>query len=214
RPERSLRAGIALGRTSLPVREGSDLPHAHLRQGLPLRDEGSQRWLGRRVHLQLKETNMRSAAPLILVMLAACSASAPGDDTNELLDAYSSSEAVLLDFEFDGSLAASNAWDAKSAIEDQLLYTIGHLNGDRSVGRLDAVELTNVKTTAGVITYHAKLPVSWGKKSQIPTSYEFTLPKSDDYGTFTSKYMHDCVDFGAHEVTSGSMWYYYRPHDS
>ena len=53
---------------------------------------------------------------------------------DELLDAYSSSEAVLLDFEFDGELTASNVWDAKSTIEDQLLYTIGHLNGDRAVG--------------------------------------------------------------------------------
>lgn len=157
---------------------------------------------------------MRSVAPLILVMVAACSASVTDSDTDELLDAYSSSEAVLLDFEFDGEIATSSTWNAESTINDQLLYTIGHLNGDRSVGRLDAVELTNVKTTQAGITYHAKMPVSWGKKTQIPTSYEFILPKSDGYDAFTKKYMHECVDFGAHEVTAGSMWYYYRPNDS
>src|SRR5690606_16855475 len=31
---------------------------------------------------------------------------------------------------------------------------------------------------------------------------------------FTSKYMASCVGGGAHDVTSGSMWYYYRPRRS
>ena len=90
---------------------------------------------------------MRSSLPLILVMLAACSSSVEGDDTNELLDAYSSSEAVLLDFEFDGEVATASTWDAESTINDQLLYTIGHLNADNSVGRLDNLELPNIVKT-------------------------------------------------------------------
>jgi hypothetical protein len=168
---------------------------------------------------------MRSIAPFVLSLLAAsavaCSGTPQDLDTDELLDAYSSSEAVLLDFEFDGSLVGTNVWDEKSAIEDQLLYTIGHLNGDRAVGRLDAVELTNVKKTTAAgkttVSYHAKMPVSWGKKSEVPTTYAFTLPKDgsyEGYEAFTKKYMHDCVDWGAHEVDSGSMWYYFRPHGS
>src|SRR5205823_5083400 len=59
RGERSLRAGLALGRTSLLVRESTDLPHAHLRQGLPLRDERSQRRLDGRVHLELIGTRSK-----------------------------------------------------------------------------------------------------------------------------------------------------------
>ena len=31
---------------------------------------------------------------------------------------------------------------------------------------------------------------------------------------FTEKYKDDCVDFGAHDVDAGIMWYYYRPHNS
>jgi hypothetical protein len=48
-----------------------------------------------------------------------------------------SSVAVFLDFEFDGELLASYAYNPKGVIEDQLLYTVGQLNGDRSVSRID-----------------------------------------------------------------------------
>jgi hypothetical protein len=164
-------------------------------------------------------------APFALALLAstamACSA-APGEDLNDdddLASAYSSSEAVLLDFEFDGTLVTDSTWDLEGAINDQMLYTIGHLNGDRSVGRLDALELSNIKQSKQsdgktLVTYHAKMPVSWGKKTAIPTSYTFTMPKLGSYSgyqAFTTAYMHTCVEHGAHDVDSGSMWYYYRP---
>ena len=37
----------------------------------------------------------------------------------------------------------------------------------------------STKTTAGImkIAYHAKLPVAWGSKTNLPTSYDFKLPK-------------------------------------
>jgi hypothetical protein len=135
----------------------------------------------------------------------------------------SSVEATFLNFEFDGELVSSSSWaGAKSLVQDQLLYTIGHLNEQRSVGRLDRLELTNLVSEPidGGLTrvkYHAKLPVAWGSKTNLPTSYEFSLPRnvsSDALQTFTTKYVHDCVDFGAHDVDAGSMWYYYRPERS
>ena len=164
-------------------------------------------------------------APFALALLAstamACSASTGEDvsDDDDLASAYSSSEAILLDFEFDGSLVTDSAWDLNGTINDQMLYTIGHLNGDRSVGRLDALELTNVKKEQQAdgttkVSYHAKMPVSWGKKDAVPTSYSFTMPKVASYSgfqAFTTSYMHSCVEHGAHDVDSGSMWYYYRP---
>ena len=167
----------------------------------------------------------RVLAPLALSLLAASVAACSGapeegfGDDDDLASAYSSSEAVLMDFEFDGQLVTDATWDLKNTIEDQMLYTIGHLNGDRSVGRLDALELTNIqqaKQPDGTtkVTYHAKLPVSWGKKNAVPTSYDFTLPKNasyQGYEAFTKAYMHTCVEAGAHDVDSGSMWYYYRP---
>ena len=149
--------------------------------------------------------------------------SAPDAEDSESSDhEFSSREAVQLDFELDGELVAESSWNPKQTIQDQFLYTIGHLNADRSVGRLDRLTLTNIQTTARAeggyrITYHAKMPVAWGRKTSIPTRYAFTLPRAIGYAgleAFTTKYNHTCVDLGAHDVDAGSMWYYYRPKQS
>ena len=62
--------------------------------------------------------------------------------------ADSSAEAVFLDFTFDGELVTDRAWNVESQIEDQLLYTIGQLNGVRGVSRLDRIALRDVETSA------------------------------------------------------------------
>jgi hypothetical protein len=142
-----------------------------------------------------------------------------GEEAESSDQDFSSREAVQLDFELDGELISDSNWNPKQSIQDQFLYTIGHLNADRSVGRLDRLALTNIQTAAQAggkykITYHAKMPVAWGKKTSVPATYAFTLPREVYYSgleAFTTKYMHSCVDFGAHDVTSGSMWYYFRP---
>lgn len=133
----------------------------------------------------------------------------------------SSAEAVFLDFEFDGEFVTNSVFNPEGAIEDQLLYTIGHLNGDRSVGRLDKLELTNVDVTdqggKKLVRYHAKMPVAWGKKNSIPSSYTLTLPSDMSYSAlsqFATEYGHDCVEAGAHDIDQGSMWYYFRPERS
>ncbi len=132
--------------------------------------------------------------------------------------ADSSVEAIFMDFDFDGDLLTSSWGDNRSVIQDQLLFTIGHLNGTRGVGRLDKLTLSNVTTTmeSGLrrIRYHAKMPVAWGSRTNLPRSYSFTLPRDVSYEgqeAFTAKYKASCVDWGAHDVNSGSMWYYYRP---
>ena len=156
-------------------------------------------------------------ALLSIVAVAGCSAGAAADTDNSEGD-FSSNQATLLDFEFDSSMLADSSFDDKQTIEDQLLYTLGHLNADNSVGRLDKVELTNIKkTTSGgklKISYHAKLPVAWGSKTKLPSTYRFALPYDlTDAGNtaFTEAHKETCVDFGAHDVDTGSMWYYYRP---
>ena len=130
-------------------------------------------------------------------------------------------EALFVDMEFDGTLFASSSFNPQQTIQNQMLYTIGHLNGDRSVGRLDRLTLTEIQTTpvsGGVeISYHARMPVAWGRKTSVPSSYTFTLPHDVSFNgleSFTQKYMSRCVDFSAHEVSSGNMWYYYRPNRS
>ena len=154
------------------------------------------------------------------LLSAACAADAidPGDYTKSDNKADSSAEAIFLDFEFDGEVLASSGFNPAGTIEDQLLYTIGHLNGDRAVGRLDKLELTEITTEpAGTMTrirYHARMPVAWGHKSDVPSSYTFKLPADISFAgqqAFTDKYKDSCVDFSqAHDVDPGSMWYYYR----
>jgi len=168
--------------------------------------------------------HVRTLAPVALSLLAlstgalaGCSAESPDATSGE--EAFSSNQATLLDFEFDAELVTDFSWNDKQTIQDQLLYTIGHLNGNNSVGRLDDLTLSEVKKEdAGggksKITYHAKLPVAWGSKTNLPTSYELKLPKdvsSSGQQAFTDKHKESCVDWGAHEVDTGSMWYYYRP---
>ncbi len=160
-------------------------------------------------------------ALLPALLLAACSAQTEGaedDLTKTGEDDFTSNQATLLDFEFDGEVSATDVYSAQSLINDQMLYTIGQLNGSSAVGRLDRLVLTNVQKTPvdgkTKITYHAKLPVSWGSKTNIPATYELILPSdasSQGQDAFTKAYMHSCVDFAAHEVDAGSMWYYYRP---
>jgi hypothetical protein len=135
--------------------------------------------------------------------------------------ADSSVEATILDFEWDGEVVAegySSYVGAESYIRDQLLFTIGHLNGNRSVGRLDKLTITNVRTEATTggtrIRYKTRMPVAWGSKTNLPSSYVLTLPRVVGYDaikSFTAKYKSTCVDSAAHDVTDGSIWYYYRP---
>ncbi len=168
--------------------------------------------------------NRRSFAylcPLLaLAPVLAMGCAAPSAEEHETTDQeFSSREAVQLDFELDGELVTDTTWNAKAKIQDQFLYTIGHLNGERSVGRLDKLELTNVQSEAvgdGTyrVTYHARLPVAWGNKNAVPGSYAFKLPRAVSYAgleAFTTKYKASCVDWSAHDVDSGSMWYYFRP---
>ena len=161
---------------------------------------------------------MRRSLVLLPLALALFACSADSSDEAGKEDDFSSNQATLLDFEFDGELTTDSSWDDKQTIQGQLLYTIGHLNHQKSVGRLDNLELSNIqKSEADKVTtikYHAKLPVAWGSKTNLPTSYEFKLPRdvsSQGLEKFTEAHKHSCVDWGAHDVDTGSMWYYYRP---
>ena len=164
----------------------------------------------------------RHALTLSLVFaVTGCAESGFIDDDRVKTDpgkADSSAEAVILDFEFDGQLLASSSYSPASKIEDQLLYTVGQLNGDRSLGRIDKLEITDIETSAvegkTLITYHAKMPVAWAERNGAPDGYTFFMPRDISYqavGDFVDKYSHSCVAAGAHDVDAGSMWYYFRP---
>jgi hypothetical protein len=132
---------------------------------------------------------------------------------------FTSAQATLLEFEFDGELVTTETFNLRETIQDQLLYTIGHLNEKRSVGRLDTVQVEDIQTTrqddgTTLVKYHAKLPVAWGSKTNLPKTYELKLPRRIDFEglqKFSDAYKSSCVDFGAHDVSPGNLWYYYRP---
>jgi len=158
-----------------------------------------------------------------LLLLGACAdetdtTTEPGQYKGSIGKSDASAEATFLRFEFDAELVTSYCWNEKNAIQDQLLYTIGQLNGDKSLGRLDHLDLTNIRTenveSGCKISYHARMPVAWNKRNATPETYELLLPRDVSYGgqqKFTEAYKDECVEWGAHDVDTGSMWYYYRP---
>ncbi len=146
---------------------------------------------------------------------------AGGDDHAKTGKADASIDAIIVDFEFDGELVVNSAWNPEKQVESQLLFTIGQLNGENSVGRLDKVVLTQVETRdteeGTAIRYHATMPVAWGDRDDVPTGYELILPRDVSHAaqkTFAERHGHTCVDWAAHDVDAGTMWYYYRPHRS
>jgi hypothetical protein len=153
------------------------------------------------------------AAAVTVMGAAGCE----GDESSE--QDFTSAQATLMTFTFDGELVTTETFDLEQTIQDQLLYTIGHLNGNNSVGRLDTVKISNIETErlddgTTHVRYHAVLPVGWGSKTNLPTSYELTLPKRIDFQgleEFSTSYKSTCVDFSAHDVSTGNLWYYYRP---
>jgi hypothetical protein len=154
--------------------------------------------------------------PFLMLLASGCLAM-PEDVSETKTGAFTSEQATLLDFEFDGHYTTDYAWSWERIAEDQLLYTIGLLNGHRSVGRLDRVVLTDLRRTTEAdgrvrIDYHARLPVAWGSKTNLPTGFEVVLPRRmDELTAFSDRYSTTCVDWAAHDVDAGSMWYYFRP---
>src|SRR5258708_31177736 len=100
---------------------------------------------------------------------AACVAE-HGDGSGEGDLAFTSAGATLTAFEFDGDLTSTQSTNPNGQIRGQMMYTVGHINGEGGVSRLDKLVLTNVKVTSvggglSHVTYHARLPVAWGHKA-------------------------------------------------
>jgi hypothetical protein len=136
----------------------------------------------------------------------------------ELEQPFTSDVATLLDFAFDGELTSSSGWNAKGQIRAQLMFTVGQLNGEKSVARLDKLQLTSLSAVYignGLYRhrYHARVPVAWGSKVNLPSSYTFQLPRRVDQtgqSAFMTKYGSTCNDGDDGSVTLGNFWYHYR----
>jgi hypothetical protein len=165
-------------------------------------------------------------ASLLLSLLAAC-ADQPeaGERLGVAEQPFASAGSVLVDLEFDAKLTADTMDPPKvrQLIASQLMYLVGQLNGEQSVGRQDRAEFS--VTTFGsapnapgnyAFTYHAKIPVAWGG-GQPPATYTVTLPVragDADQITFAEKYATACTDpeggvMGGSDA--GRMFLFYRP---
>jgi hypothetical protein len=169
----------------------------------------------------MKQPSLIFASFLLLPTLAiGCAAQSSADIASDE-GKYTSGSAQLLDFEFDGEVMTAGG-NAEQTIRDQMLFTIGQLNGQVGVGRLDKLALSNVRTSSqdGLtkVSYHAKLPVSLAKNTRLGGEYTMILPKRADFAgqqAFFEKYNEaGCTDWSAHDLETGIYWYYYRPEQS
>ncbi|MEO8846723.1 MAG: PPC domain-containing protein [Kofleriaceae bacterium] len=159
-----------------------------------------------------------------LLLFAACTDVDPYEGEEVKSDdgkADASALGVFLDATFTGKVAVDSSWDDRATIQDHLLFTVGQLNGMTAVGRVDKAELSGItKTTTGgktVISYTAKLPIIWNKRNSIPAAIDLWMPtdmSSAAQTAFVTKYGAKCVDADAHDVDTGSMFYYFRPRAS
>jgi hypothetical protein len=137
--------------------------------------------------------------------------------------ADSSHHAKIVDFSFDGHFLSedfgSSEHTARSHAERQIMYTVGQLNADDSVGRMDRLQLSNIQVAPASdgkvkVSYSAVLPVAWNRQNPDVSSYTLVLPSDMSWSAqsrFVEDYSHTCVSYGAHDVTAGVMWYYFRP---
>src|SRR5689334_4225071 len=98
----------------------------------------------------LGETMRRTVrSPLLVSALALSLAGCAGgvEEPAEYDQPFTSDVATLLSFEFDGQLTAAST-NTKGLIRAQLLYTVGHLNGESGVARLERLTTSNVTTTS------------------------------------------------------------------
>jgi hypothetical protein len=168
----------------------------------------------------------RNAVFAVALGLCACTSRGEDEIASKTTQPFTSASAVLADFEFEARIIAptDDPPVVRRLLETQLMYTIGQLNGDRSVARLDRAQFAG-KTLGTVpgdppqfeLTYQVKLPVAWGG-GPLPPSYAFTLPLrvgEADQAAFATKYMATCTDPEGGIVDavkdSGRMFLFYRP---
>lgn len=155
-------------------------------------------------------------------MCALAAASCGGTGGQVLEQNFTSDRATLLVMEWDGELSSSQGTNPAGQIRGQLLFTVGQLNAEFSVARLDKLALTRVAVTAAGgglyrIGYHARLPVAWGSQTDLPSTFALALPRRMDahgQAAFLLAYAATCNDQTGEQVTAANFWFHYRPNQS
>ncbi len=156
------------------------------------------------------------------LMLAGCDGQPQASDLN-----FDSAQTLAYDGVIDqGKIFSTSADDIviKAQISEQLMYTIGQLNGRNGgidMHKLETSIIEKLERAEGGfdVTYAAKLFIAWPRESAAPATYEFMLPaRGDSQGQrdFFEAFGADenqskkCLAPEAHGV-NGIFWYYYRP---
>lgn len=124
---------------------------------------------------------------------------------------------------------SNQPWVIKNEIKEQLMYSIGQLNGldggSPDMNRLE-VEIKNTGIhTSGLneVSYSAKLFIAWPLEQNVPSSYILKVPAQGSWlglNNFFKAFGSDehsskkCLAWEAHDVTYNMFWYYYRPQKS
>ncbi|MCO4794606.1 MAG: hypothetical protein KC493_12880 [Bacteriovoracaceae bacterium] len=127
----------------------------------------------------------------------------------------------------DGKIITSSPnYGVKREIKEQLMYTIGQLNGldggspDMNRLEISVGQSTQLDNGLYEVTYAAKLFIAWPLSVQVPRSFDLLVPSRGDYASlqkFFKAFGSDensgkkCLAWEGHDVTSGIFWYYYRP---
>jgi len=120
--------------------------------------------------------------------------------------------------------SSGNDTAISAQIREQLMFTIGQLNGRNGgidMHKLETSIIEKIERAEGGfdVVYAAKLFIAWPRENPAPETYEFILPARGDYQgqrNFFAAYGSDedqgkkCLAWEAHDV-NGIFWYYYRP---
>ncbi len=144
-------------------------------------------------------------------------------------DPFVSAHAVALDGVIpNGKILtkSTQGWVIKNEIKEQLMYSIGQLNGlnggSPDMNRLQIEVGTSTLHSSGLneYTYSAKLFVAWPEERAVPNTYTLKLPTQGSWlglNNFFKAFGSDensgkkCLAWEAHDVSYNMFWYYYRP---
>jgi hypothetical protein len=162
----------------------------------------------------------------LVAALALTACSSPKEDLAEVK--FESAHSIAVDATIqEGTIVSTSASDftIKNQITEQLMYTIGQMNGrdggvDMNRLALDIKSITPRSDNLYDVIYTANLFVSWKRSAPIPENLLFIVPaRGDSSGLkkFFQAYGSDeqdgkkCLANEAHDVSQNMLWYYYRP---
>ncbi|HAZ14344.1 MAG: hypothetical protein A2X86_19145 [Bdellovibrionales bacterium GWA2_49_15] len=168
---------------------------------------------------------MRSVAKIIAFLSLIIMESAFGRSIPKFASAHS----VLLDGGIEEGVIFSRSQNPSvlvAEINEQLMYSIGQLNGlgggvpDMAKTKITLGNILLPESGVYRVTYRAAMKIAWPIEKPFPKSYELVLPKQgSEYflERFFKQYGSDerggkkCLAAEVHNVELGNFWYYYRP---